>query len=145
MEASGKVALFDRFFKKGYQYSNTRLHLRLTAAWPVKIESGLSVKSLIRSTADVSGGGLCLVVSEPVKTGSRIGLTLNIPLLGKSVPVQADVVRCVPLGKTDGFELGLRFSIIDAADQKLLNEAIENQLPPRERSRQQEGEWWRNF
>ncbi len=137
--------IFDRFFKKGYQYSNTRRHLRLTASWPVKIESGLSVKSLIRSTADVSGGGLRLMVSEQVNLGAQIGLTLNIPLLGKSLPVQAQVVRCIPIPKMNGFELGLRFSVIDAADQKLLNEAIENQLPPRERSRQQEGEWWRNF
>ncbi len=137
--------LFGRFFKKGYQYSNTRRHLRLTVSWPVKIESGLAVKSVIRSTADVSGGGLRMVVSEPVKLGTRVGLTLNIPLLGKSMPVQADVVRCIPVPKINGFDLGLRFFMIDAADQKLLNEAIENQLPPRERSRQQEGEWWRNF
>jgi c-di-GMP-binding flagellar brake protein YcgR len=137
--------IFDRFFKKGYQYSNTRRHLRLTAAWPVKIESGLSGRSLIRSTADVSGGGIRLLVSERVNPGAQIGLTLNIPRLGKSIPVQAQVVRCIEVPKANGFELGLHFSTIDPANQKILTEAIENQLPPRERSRQQEGEWWRNF
>ena len=137
--------LFDRFFKKGYKYPNTRRHARMVASWPVRIESGLSVHSLVRSTADVSGGGLCLIVSEPVKLGTRIQMSVHIPLVNKSVPAQGEVARCVELKKSDGYELGVRFVQMDPNDQKLLNDAIEHQLTPRERSRQQEGEWWRNF
>lgn len=130
---------------KKYKYDNTRRFVRLPAAWPIRYEPEIEgARHQVTHTADVSAGGVAFSIREMLPVGSRIKLEVHVPPLDRSVQAVGEVIRCLP-GRKGGYEIGIRFDRIDAADQALLNEAIERFYGPRQRSRQHGGSWWRRF
>ena len=101
--------MFRRWFER-YKCENTRQHLRLPAAWPIKcrpMEPRAGVEGLF-STEDVSAGGAGLMVQDPLLKGSRLAVDLHVPPLDRTISAEAEVVRCLPRPR-EGFEVGLRF------------------------------------
>ncbi len=132
---------FDRF--KKYKYDNTRRHLRLPAAWPIKCEPlPTEEKRPLLSTKDVSAGGVAVVLRGMIPVGTHLRIEIHVPPLGRSIASSAQVVRCTPSGGS--FDLGLRFLNIDPKDQQELNAAIEKFYGPGARDRQQSS-WWRKI
>ena len=130
---------------KGYKYDNTRRFVRLPAAWPIRYEPEVEGSShQVTHTSDVSAGGVALSIREMLPVGSRIKLEVHVPPLDRSVQAVGEVIRCLP-GRRGGYEIGIRFERIDAADQALLDQAIERFYSPRQRSRHRSGAWWRTL
>lgn len=139
--------MFPNLFGR-YKYVNTRQHLRLPAAWPVKVKV-LSRPSeeehqLLSSTRDVSAGGIALAARTAFPVGSRLGLEIHVPPLNRSISTEAEVVRCLPL-KREGFDVGLRFLTIAPPDREELDAAIQEFYNRKARDRQQKGWWWRRL
>ena len=133
--------------RKGYTYDNTRRWLRLPAAWPVKcdfLQQAAGQKPQVTESVDVGAGGISILVPQNIAAGNLLRLEIYAPSLKRSFGVEGQVVRSTPVGQT-GYELGIRFSRIDPADQQILNEAIERFYNPRQLARQKSGVWWRNL
>jgi len=137
--------MFHHLFKR-YKYVNTRQHLRIPVTWPVKVKvlsrATDQEYQLLSSTRDVGAGGIALVVNEKFPTGSRLAVEIHVPPLNRSIPTEAEVVRCLPI-KSGGFDLGLRFLKIAPQDREELDAAIKKFYSQREQARQQKGGWWR--
>lgn len=131
--------------RKGYKYDNTRRWIRLPAAWPVKcqFQSQESVQR-VTETLDVGAGGVAMTVSKKVPIGTQVQIEIHVPPLNRPIRVEGKVVRCSPAAQ-DVYELGIRFTRIDPADQQALDEGIKKFYSPREKSRQQTGIWWRRL
>ncbi len=139
--------MFHHLFRR-YKYVNTRQHLRIPVTWPVKVKV-LSRASdqeyqLLSAARDVSAGGIALAVNQKFQLGSRLGLEIHVPPLNRSIPTEAEVVRCLPL-KGRGFDLGLRFLKIAPQDREELDAAIKKFYGQKEQARQQKGWWWRKL
>lgn len=135
--------MFEWFKGKRYKYENTRQYLRIPVSWPVKLEaaSAPAGNPQLASTKDVSAGGIKVETRQMVPVGSRIQVEVYVAPLQRAIAAQAQVVRCLMI-KEGGFELGIRFLEIDAADRKTLGEAIEKSVPPRWRKSRNKS-WWR--
>ena len=138
------------FFRRPkYSYDNTRRFVRLPAAWPVRYEAQTGSENpggerKVTHTADVSAGGIALSIREMLPVGSRVQVEVHIPPLDRSVHAMGIVMRCMP-DRQRGYNVGIRFEQIDAQDQALLNDAIEQFYSPRQRNRHQGGAWWRRL
>jgi len=131
---------FDRF--KKYKYDNTRRHLRLPAAWPIKCEPlPTEEKRPLLSTKDVSAGGVAVVLRGMIPVGTHLRIEIHVPPLSRTLSAEGQVVRTGAQG--DSFELGVRFVQMNPEDRQALDEAIEKFYSPKERARQQGTRWRR--
>lgn len=76
-------------------------------------------------TVDISLNGLCLFLSEQLKTGQACTVAFEAPLTGKHLPVvvNAKVIYSI-LSGTDGFRTGVQFVQLDAATEKIIVELM---------------------
>ena len=137
--------MFEKW-RKGYKYDNTRQYIRVPASWPIKYEQkAVSAPSdrRVTETKDISAGGVALLVQEMIPVGSRLHLEIHVPPLQRSVTVEGQIVRCLPV-RGGGFDIGIRFDQIDSADREALSGAIDKFCTPGQRVRHR-GSWWRRI
>ncbi len=75
-------------------------------------------------TRDLSLGGTCLVISEPLPVGSHLVIEVHIEHEASPLLVLARVLRSVP--EEDGFAAGLEFLWLGEEDRKSLKRLSEH-------------------
>jgi c-di-GMP-binding flagellar brake protein YcgR len=76
--------------------------------------------SAIAHTKDISAGGLCLIINEPIEAGKMIHLTFGLPGQTKTITGFAKVAWCRK-ASTQYYSAGLEFWDIDeSAKQAIL-------------------------
>ncbi|MBF8983075.1 PilZ domain-containing protein [Lutibacter sp. B2] len=97
-----------------------RLEAMLNAAVKKVDEHGNIELTIQGLTKDISGGGLCLIIKEPLKIGENVEVMLKTG--EKNISVRGAVLRCVKYQEFDyKFELGITFKDID---EKMREEII---------------------
>jgi hypothetical protein len=135
--------MFHRRWGRGYEYENTRQHVRLRAPWPVKCEPrSPGAGSYVTTAQDVGAGGIGVILPVALPLGSRLNVELHVTPLDRTIRVEAEVASARP--QRGGFYLGIRFIQPDPPLQQVLRETIDQFFPPRKQRRHQ-GSWWRKI
>ena len=110
----------------------------------VRVESSMPVMYWLSPTGDVaprrsltkniSGGGVCLYLEEPLLPGTRLQVHMRLPEDGRSFPFTAEVAWC-DAPKADGaggpsVMAGLRFIEIAPEDQRAIIRYCLSRVPP---------------
>ncbi len=113
-----------------------RRFVRLDTRLPLTYKVLPSAQARQSFTKDIGGGGVCLFVSEPVKSGTQLEVVIKLPDRERSIVFTGEVVWCEPyeiIGKTRrerAIEAGLRFLQIAPQDQEaILRHVILNLQP----------------
>ena len=95
-----------------------------------RITTRITVES-IGPTLNISAGGMCVLMADPMREGSR-------PTLSFSLPDDTDVITCRGLiswcrpSRIDPelFEVGLAFEDISDVDRRKVTDFVESHLQP---------------
>ena len=132
------------WFRKGFRHENTRQYIRLPAAWPVKVEPLVPTDGRqVSRTEDVGAGGISMITREMIPLGTSLRLQVHIPPIDRTFQAEGRVVRCQPLQRGTGFDVGVCFTQITPADQAQLKETLEGLSGPSGVSRKRT--WWRSI
>jgi hypothetical protein len=81
-------------------------------------------KLLPAAAANISGGGVRLVLKERLRPGTLVELTAYLPQQEKVLEIVGEVVQVTPLKDDTRFSTALRFRFIDEADRDRIIEFI---------------------
>lgn len=85
-------------------------------------EDGAVQDMVSTNTVDISGGGVCVVLFNPIKVGNRVTLNIdNIPGM-ELIQVMGEVARCHPVDVAGVklFHVGIKFIELSAQEQSRL-------------------------
>ena len=105
--------------------STTKEESRKHPRFKVKVQARATIgqRVLEALTRDISGGGICLLLSEELEPGTVMELSLAL-LLGhnsfsESLELSGKVVWCTPI-EDEGFQTGVMFVAVDPQTQGYL-------------------------
>ena len=128
--------LFDRWFKKGYQYPDTRQFARLPTSWPIKCspeaqEGGQQVTQ----TQDISASGMLIrVIQEPtlqLRLQQHVRLSVHLPPPVGVIDERVTIVRVAPGTNRTHNYIGIAFDGELAGLEDLVRELKDQQQPHR--------------
>ena len=93
-----------------------RKYTRLTTAIGVaykRIIKGKRQRTQLSTIRNLSGGGFCLWVKEPLRTGDLLALEIQVPYLNQPIDGIGEVVWCTSPMEEEGWETGVRFRDIE--------------------------------
>lgn len=70
---------------------------------------------------DISRGGLCFEINEPMASGEILFFRIKIHFSLWPFTCAGQVLRVRPLSKPNTYEIGVQFSMIDAKDADLID------------------------
>jgi c-di-GMP-binding flagellar brake protein YcgR len=79
----------------------------------------------IAAIKNISGGGVCLELSEHIPASTLIQLDINFPQLHQAIPCVAKVAWIRRFKKTKKFEAGIQFLRIDDVLRQAISERVE--------------------
>ena len=113
-----------------------RRFVRLDTRLPVSYQVLPSEPRQTSISADLSGGGMCLFVNEPLKLGTPLRVTISLPDRDRPIAFTAEVVWCEAyemIGKTQrsrSIEAGVKFLQIAPEDQQAIMRYVILSLQP---------------
>ena len=83
-------------------------------------------------TKNISGGGICMLVNEPLSPGTTLEVMVKLPSRGDLVMFTGEIVWCRPntTQPARSIEAGIRFVSINPADRQAILQHVILNLPP---------------
>jgi c-di-GMP-binding flagellar brake protein YcgR len=114
-----------------------RKFVRLDTRLPVSYQITRAPASQMSLSSDIGGGGVCLFLSEPLKTGTVLRIEVTLPDQPKPIAFTGEVVWCEQyemIGKTQrdrSVEAGVKFVQIQPHEQQAIMRHVILSLQPR--------------
>ncbi len=120
-----------RIMKETYAGSERRQYPRVEELVLISYETPKSAQVKTSSTRNISGGGLCFDVAEPLSRDDVLQLVMakvvDDGARSTTIPIQARVIWVGELGKGK-YRVGLRFTEIDEMHRAEIVENVEQKL-----------------
>ncbi len=95
-----------------------------------RITTRITVES-VGPTLNISAGGMCVLMADPLREGSKPTLTFSLPDDPDPIICHGRIVWCRPSKiDPDLYEVGLTFLEISDADRGRVMEFVEHHLSP---------------
>jgi|WetSurMetagenome_2_1015567.scaffolds.fasta_scaffold12369_6 Tfp pilus assembly protein PilZ len=95
-----------------------------------RITTRITVES-IGPTVNISAGGLCVLMADPFRVGTKPRLTFTLPDELEPVVCTAKIVWCRPSTiDPELFEVGLSFEAIGDEDRRRVLDFVETHMAP---------------
>ena len=113
-----------------------RQFVRLDTRLPITYRVVTSAPPVQAITKGIGGGGICVFLSEPVRPGTRLHVTVKLPDQERPLTFTGEVVWCEQyevIGKTQrnrSVEAGLKFVQIEPPDQQRIMQYVILSLQP---------------
>lgn len=114
-----------------------RKFVRLDTRLPVAYQVMRGPASKGSFSSDIGGGGVCLFLSEPLKSGTMLKVDVTLPDQSKHIIFTGEVIWCEQyevIGKTQrerSVEAGVKFVQIDPQEQQAIMRHVILSLQPR--------------
>ena len=113
-----------------------RKFVRLDTRLPVSYQVMRGPASKGSLSSDISGGGVCLFLSEPLKPGTILSVEVTLPEQARRIAFTGEVIWCEQyevIGKTQrerSVEAGVKFIQIEPPDQQAIMRHVILSLQP---------------